>query len=159
MIAIIIRDPWGKDPDTVCSVLADRALFERFRPIVIGDHWFMSEAAMRYNRSIGLETPMEAVEKGLRALKGRCPANGVYMGGMIDVVDMHVTKKASVPSNELAGEAVRQYEGHGQAIAMAGETDAVITCPDSSKELLSQLLSLEERFLSEGYTDTRYEEE
>ncbi len=159
IIAIIVRDPWGKDPDTICSALADRSLYDRIRPVVIGDHWTLMEAAGRYNRSIGLQTPKEAVEKGLRALKGRCPANGIYMGGMIDVVDMHITKKASVPSNALAKEAAELYIDHAKAIEMAGETDLSMLCPDSPPELSDALNTAAENFRSAGYTDTRYEEE
>ena len=139
LIAVVIKDPWGKDADVICSVLSDRRIYEKVRPCVIGDHWSVMKAAQNWNQAHGLTTPKEAVESGIRALKGRCPAIGIYMGGMIDVCDMHITKSSTVPSLAAAGEAFRFYKDHADAIMMAGETDAVIMCPDTEDELRRSL--------------------
>ena len=139
IVAIVIKDPFGPEPGIICRVLADRSLYDIIRPVVVADHWCMFEAASRWNAEAGLKSPMEAVEHGLRALKGRCPANGAYRGGMIDVIDMKVTKKADEKTPELVREAALRYKEHAEAMWLAGELDAFIFCPDSPEELKALL--------------------
>ncbi len=151
LVAIIIRDPWGTDADVICSALSDRSIYEKVRPCVIGDHWCVLKAAQNWNQAHGLITPKETVESGIRALKGRCPVNGVYRGGMIDVCDMHITKSSTVPSLAAAAEAFRFYKEHAEAILMAGEADAVIICPDRADKLKRTLQDFYYSVIESGY--------
>jgi 4-phospho-D-threonate 3-dehydrogenase / 4-phospho-D-erythronate 3-dehydrogenase len=119
IIGITLGDPVGIGPEIICRALEHPSVFEKMRPLVIGDVHILKKAAGIVNTS--------AV-----AVKIDTPANGAYVHGIIDVMDHSGLDDEpvqwGVPTIKT-GRAMIDYINQAVDLAMAGEIDAIATCP------------------------------
>ena len=130
ILGITMGDPFGNGPEITVKALADKSVYERCRPVVIGD-----AACMEYAARVAKEVSGIAVK--VRPIHAISEAN--YQYGVIDVYDMGIVKGEDIPGNSappkpfglgattLGGEASFQYVVKVIELAMAGEVEATIT--------------------------------
>ncbi|MDA3631057.1 4-hydroxythreonine-4-phosphate dehydrogenase PdxA [Saccharopolyspora sp. WRP15-2] len=117
-------DGAGIGPEVVVGALADAAVHELCRPLVIGDARRLREAA----RLRGAAVEVVAVDS---------VAEARFEPGRIDVVDLGLLP-GDLPWGELsavAGEAAYQYVRVAAELAVAGEVQAICTAPLNKKAL------------------------
>ncbi|GFN21702.1 MAG: 4-hydroxythreonine-4-phosphate dehydrogenase PdxA [Thermoanaerobacteraceae bacterium] len=119
IIAITVGDPCGIGPEITAKALALAEIYERCRPLVVGDAGLMCEAA----RIAGVKLEVRPVEH---------PAQGRYEYGVMDVLDLQNVDLSRLEYGKvtsLGGEASFQYIAKAIELALAGEVDAVTTGP------------------------------
>lgn len=130
ILGITMGDPFGNGPEITIKALADKTVYDRCRPVVIGDVCCMAYAAKVAKTVSGLDIK-------IRPVHGIAEANYEY--GVIDVYDMGIVKPEDIPGDplepkpfrlgatRLGGEAAFQYVKKVIELAMSGEVDATIT--------------------------------
>lgn len=120
LLAITIGDPAGIGPEITLGALAENALFERCRPLVIGDRRILSRAA----GWLGMPEPaFELIE---------IPSAGEYQVGTIPILDMENASPEDCPPGEVtatAGDAAVRYVFRACDLAMDGSVDGMVTGP------------------------------
>jgi 4-hydroxythreonine-4-phosphate dehydrogenase len=118
-LAITMGDPAGIGPEIVLKTLAHADVFERCRPLVIGDRRILERAAAW----LGTNSQFDVVAD---------PAHGDYQPGHITLLDLENAPPDRIPVGEetaAAGAAAVAYVFRACDLAMAGEVDAVVTAP------------------------------
>lgn len=119
IIGITMGDPVGVGPELVCRVLADPGLYERCRPLVIGDVTVLAAAQK-----------LAGVSGGIREVDR--PAAGKYEAGCLDVYPIsHLsgdTFRWGHPT-AVTGQAMLDYITTGIDLALSGEVAALVTSP------------------------------
>lgn len=118
IIGITLGDPAGIGPEITVKVLSLHSVYEKCRPLVIGDVSVLKNAARMVGRT---EIRMNVIEK---------PSDGLYLPGCIDVIDINCVDADKLPIGKvsaMAGEAAFQYVKKVIELAMAGEVDATVT--------------------------------
>jgi 4-hydroxythreonine-4-phosphate dehydrogenase len=126
IIAITMGDPAGVGPEIIMKSLAHADLYDRCRPLVIGD----LERLRQAGKIVGANLTFNAVEK---------PADGKYKSGVVDVIDLAVVPPG-LPFGKLspaAGEAAFRFVERAAKLAMSGEADAICTAPLNKEALQS----------------------
>ena len=126
IIAITMGDPAGVGPEIIMKSLAHADLYDRCRPLVIGD----LERLRQAGEIVGLSLAFNAVDK---------PSDGKYKAGTVDVIDLAVVP-ADLPFGKLspaAGEAAFRFVERAAQLAMSGEADAICTAPLNKEALQS----------------------
>lgn len=126
IIAITMGDPAGVGPEIIMKSLAHADLYDRCRPLVIGD----LERLRQAGKIVGVRLTFNAVEK---------PADGKYKAGTVDVIDLAVVP-VDLPFGKLspaAGEAAFRFVERAAQLAMSGEADAICTAPLNKEALQS----------------------
>ena len=130
ILGISMGDPFGNGPEITVKALSDKTIYDRCRPVVIGDVSSMEYAAKVAKKVSGIDMK-------IRPIKVISEANYEY--GVIDVYDMGIVKAEDIPGDpaapkpfglgatKLGGEAAFQYVVKVIELAMAGEIDATIT--------------------------------
>ena len=130
VLGITMGDPFGNGPEITVRALADAAVYERCRPLVVGDAAPMEYAAAVYNRWMGTDIRIRAVERA---------ADAQFIPGTIDVLRLGIVKAEDIPcraedpkpfglgATALGGEAAFQYVKRVIELALAGEVDATVT--------------------------------
>lgn len=130
ILGITMGDPFGNGPEITVKALADRAVYDRCRPLVVGD-----VAAMEY--AVKAAKKVSGIDMKIRGIQSVGEAN--YMYGVIDVLDLGLLKAPDIPGDPenpkpfglgataLGGEAAFQYVKKVIELAMAGEVDATVT--------------------------------
>jgi 4-hydroxythreonine-4-phosphate dehydrogenase len=124
IIAITMGDPAGVGPEIIMKSLAHADLFERCRPLVIGDIGRLRQAG----KIVGVDLAMNPVAK---------PADGKYMPGTVDVIDIAVVP-ADLPFGKVSpagGEAAYRFIECAAKLAMDGAADAICTAPLNKEAL------------------------
>ncbi len=124
IIAITMGDPAGVGPEIIMKSLAHADLYDRCRPLVIGDAGRLRQAG----KIVGVNLAINAVAK---------PAEGTYKPGTVDVVDIAVVPP-DLAFGKLArdgGEAAYRFIERAASLAMAGEADAICTAPLNKEAL------------------------
>jgi 4-phospho-D-threonate 3-dehydrogenase / 4-phospho-D-erythronate 3-dehydrogenase len=119
LLAITIGDPAGIGPEVVLKALAHRDVYERCRPLVIGDRRILERAAGWLNRVVDFDIVVD-------------PAQGAYEPRRVTLLDMENAPPEHVPVGQetaVAGAAAVGYVFRACDLAMAGEVDAVVTAP------------------------------
>jgi 4-hydroxythreonine-4-phosphate dehydrogenase len=120
LLAITLGDPAGVGPEIVVKALAEPAVYEQCRPLVIGDRRMLARAA----GWIGAPPPeFEPVDD---------PRAGRYTPGSITLLDLANADPAGIAPGRLsaaAGRAAVEYVFRGCDLALAGAVDAVVTAP------------------------------
>jgi 4-hydroxythreonine-4-phosphate dehydrogenase len=120
LLAITVGDPAGIGPEIVLKALAHAEVFERCRPLVIGDRRVLERAAPW----VGQAAPVfEAIAK---------PRDGAYRAGTIPILDLGDADPAEIPvgvESAAGGRAAVAAVFRACDLTMAGETDAVVTAP------------------------------
>lgn len=132
ILGISMGDPYGNGPEITVRALADRTIYERCRPLVVGDASSMSYAIKVAEKVLGTQLKLNPVKE---------VKDAEFIYGTIDVLDLGlVPEDAILDTAELAepkpfgvgacrigGEASFQYVKKVIELAMAGEIDATVT--------------------------------
>jgi len=120
LLAITVGDPAGIGPEIILKALAHADVFERCRPLVIGDRRILERAAPW----VGLPEPtFEMIAN---------PRDGEYRAGTVPILDLGDADPAEIPvgvESGAGGRAAVEAVFRACDLAMAGETDAVVTAP------------------------------
>lgn len=130
ILGISMGDPFGNGPEITVKALADKSVYDRCRPLVVGD-----VASMEY--AVKVAEKVSDIHLQIHPVKSVAEARFQY--GVIDVYDMELIKPGDIPcdpaepkpfglgATALGGEAAFQYVVKVIELAMAGEVDATIT--------------------------------
>ena len=130
ILGISMGDPFGNGPEITVKALSDKSVYERCRPLVVGDKSSMEYAAAAAKTVSGIDVKIHPVTS---------VADAAFEFGTIDVYDMGVIKPSDIPGDPadpkpfrlgataLGGEAAYQYVAKVIELAMAGEIDATVT--------------------------------
>ncbi len=121
IIGITMGDPVGIGPEITLKALCEKSLYERCRPLVLGDMQILT--ATNQHLRTGLN---------IREVKG--PETGYYQAGDVDVVALSGLDEGQVqpghPTRET-GRAMVRYVLKGVEWAMNGRIHGIATCPIS----------------------------
>lgn len=118
ILGITMGDPASIGPEITVKALADKAVYEQCRPLIIGDADVMEEAVRIVGRDDIRIRPVQSV------------AEAQFEYGIIDVYDMKLVDMAKLKRGEvsaMAGEAAYQYVTKVIELALAGEIDGTVT--------------------------------
>ena len=130
ILGISMGDPFGSGPEITVKALADKTVYDRCRPLVVGDVPVMEDAAKVAKKVSGIDVKINPV-KDVKDAK--------FEFGTIDVYDMGIVKASDIPGNpddpkpfnvgptKLGGEAAYQYVVKVIRMALNHEVDATIT--------------------------------
>ena len=132
LLGISMGDPFGNGPEITVRALSDKSVYDRCRPLVVGDASSMEYALKVAKKVLGIELALNVVDK---------PADGKYEYGAIDVLDMKLMPKDKIPDTSdedeprpfgvgacaLGGEAAFRYVKKVIDLALADEVDATVT--------------------------------
>ncbi len=117
ILGITMGDPAGIGPEITLKALAHSEIYDRCRPLVVGDMNIL-EAAVK---AVGVVPEFHVVKE---------PREGIYAPGVVDVLDMHIADAKTLPIGEVSvvgGEAAFRYVEKVIALAMAGKVHATVT--------------------------------
>ncbi len=132
IVGISMGDPFGNGPEITVKALADPAVYERCRPLVIGDMTSMAYALAVAGKVSGISLALNRVSS---------PAEAKYTYGTIDVLDMGLVPREAIPDTSgaddprpfhvgacaVGGEAAFRYVKKVIELAMSGQVDATVT--------------------------------
>lgn len=130
ILGITMGDPFGNGPEITVKALMSKGLYDRCRPVVIGDLQAMKYAAEAAKHVCGLTVETRAIGSISEAK---------YEPGVIDVYDMKLLQRSDIPGDPanpkpfgvgacvLGGECSFQYVKEVIRLAMDGQVDATIT--------------------------------
>jgi 4-hydroxythreonine-4-phosphate dehydrogenase len=124
VIAITMGDAAGVGPETIMKSLASASLYERCRPLVIGD-------AQR------LRTAAQLVQQNLRVHTIAHPQEALFQSGTVDCIDLGLIP-ADLPFGQLspvAGHAAYKYIEKAVELVQAQHADAICTAPLNKEAL------------------------
>jgi 4-hydroxythreonine-4-phosphate dehydrogenase len=119
LLAITMGDPAGIGPEIALKALAHADVFERCRPLLIGDRRILKRAAGWLEQTPEFDVVTE-------------PAQGAYQPGRVTLLDPENAPPERIPVGEesaAAGAAAVAYVFRACDLAMAGAVDAVVTAP------------------------------
>jgi 4-hydroxythreonine-4-phosphate dehydrogenase len=125
LIGIPLGDPAGVGPEIVVKALGEGGLYERCRPVVVGDNGVISNAL----KICSVKSKINVIDM---------PEQGAYEEGTIDVIDLdnvdiNELKIGSVQA--LGGKAAFEYIKRSVELALAGRIDAIATTPINKESL------------------------
>lgn len=132
ILGISMGDPFGNGPEITVRALADAAVYDRCKPLVVGD-----ESAMRY--ALKVAEKVHGLQLALNVVTD--PAEGKYTHGTIDLLNLGLVPVDAIPDTSdleepkpfkvgacaIGGEASFQYVKTVISLAMAGKIDATVT--------------------------------
>jgi len=124
LIAITMGDAAGVGPEIIMKSLASAPLYERCRPLVIGDAQRLRQAG----RIVGSTLRVNAVAG---------PDRAAFVHGVVDCIDLGLIP-ADLPFGQLsavAGDAAYRYIAKAAELAGAGQADAICTAPLNKEAL------------------------
>lgn len=132
IIGITMGDPFGNGPEITIRALSDKEIYERCRPLVIGDISSMDYAGKVAKKRYGIDLTVHAVATVEEAK---------FQYGTVDVLDLGLVPQTSIPNTlalsepqpfgvgacAMGGEAAFQYVKRVIEMAMSGQIDATVT--------------------------------
>lgn len=132
IVGITMGDPYGNGPEITLRALADKTIYDRCRPIVIGDFSSMDHARKVSEKIGGTKLKLHVVKEVKEA---------DFEYGTIDLLDMDLVppdeslntldedepKPFGIGASEIGGEASFQYVKKVIELAMNKEIDATVT--------------------------------
>lgn len=133
IIGISMGDPFGNGPEISVKALNDKGLYERCKPLIVGD-----KTSMEY--ALAVAKKRDGVELQLNVIKD--PSEGKYCYGTIDLIDLGIVKKEDIPDTlhapggpkpfsigacALGGEASFQYVVYVIKLALENKVSATVT--------------------------------
>jgi 4-hydroxythreonine-4-phosphate dehydrogenase len=125
LIAITMGDPAGIGPEIIIKAFGEQKIFERCRPLVLGD-----EAMLSYT-SHWMKAPVI-----IRKITG--PEQGEYKPGIVNLIPLTDLAPDEIDMGKpqrKGGEAAYRYIESGVKMAQAGTVDALVTAPLSKEAL------------------------
>ncbi len=120
LIAITMGDPAGIGPEVVLKALRSPSVYERCRPLVVGDRRILERATTWIP---GTAFDYDGVTE---------PARGRYVPGTITLWDLHNAPPDACPPGAVraaGGRAAVEYVVHACDLALAHQVAAVVTAP------------------------------
>jgi 4-hydroxythreonine-4-phosphate dehydrogenase len=127
VVAITMGDAAGVGPEVVMKALAEPAVYDLCRPLVVGD-------AARL-RAAGARAGGHAARLPVRPVSA--PEDGGYAAGAVDCLDLALIPR-DLPWGQLsaaAGEAAFQFVRAATELALAGRVGAICTAPLNKEAL------------------------
>ena len=130
ILGITMGDPFGNGPEISVQALADPAVYDRCRPLVVGDASAMEYAAAAAKKATGVNVTVHPIH---------AVSEAQFQPGVIDVFDLGIVSPADIPGDPadpkpfklgptvLGGEAAFQYVKKVIELAMDGQVDATVT--------------------------------
>ncbi|MCR5346722.1 MAG: 4-hydroxythreonine-4-phosphate dehydrogenase PdxA [Fretibacterium sp.] len=130
ILGISMGDPFGNGPEITVKALADKTVYDRCRPLVVGDVSCMEYAAKVAKKVSNIDVKIHPIKSVSEAK---------FEFGTIDVYDMGLVKPSDIPGDpehpapfrlgatKLGGEAAYQYVVKVIHMALNKEIDATIT--------------------------------
>lgn len=132
IIGITMGDPFGNGPEITVRAMSDPQLYDRCRPLVVGDLTSMEYALQVSKKLRETDLKLHPIQKVEDAL---------YEYGTIDLLDLGLVPADSIPdsldkdkpepfgigASKIGGEASFQYVKKVIELAMAKEVDATVT--------------------------------
>lgn len=132
ILGITMGDPFGNGPEITVQALNDPSVYERCRPLIVGDRTSMEYALAVAKKVYGVNLSLHVVDD---------PAEGRYEHGTIDLMDLGLVPAEAIPdtlakehpepfrlgATALGGEASFRYVVKVIELAMAGKVDATVT--------------------------------
>ena len=132
ILGISMGDPFGNGPEITVKALNDRTVYDRCKPLIVGDR-----AAMEY--ALKVAAKVNGIDLKLHVVTS--PEEGLYEYGTIDLIDLGYLKDSDIPNTlaldkpapfklgatKLGGEASFQYVVKVIELAMANKVDATVT--------------------------------
>ncbi len=143
IVGITMGDPAGNGPEITVKALSDPALYERCRPLVVGDSKALEQAKHFVGFPDVVIHPVQAVDDALF----QAGTIDVYQLDLIEDIEAFRVGKVSAEGGRAAFESVKKVI----ELAMVGEIDATVTNA-LNKEALN--LALEPKGLHfDGHTE------
>jgi 4-phospho-D-threonate 3-dehydrogenase / 4-phospho-D-erythronate 3-dehydrogenase len=120
LIAITTGDPAGIGPEVVLKALAHPSVYAQCRPLVVGDVRALRRALTWLP---DLDLTVHVVSQ---------PAEGTYVAGTVDILDLHDVDPDECPVGEISsagGRAAVDAVFHACDLALSGAVDAMATAP------------------------------
>lgn len=124
-IAITMGDPAGIGPEVVVKALANKGIYEKCIPVVIGDYEALRDAV----DFSGLDLALSEI---------RDPADAEGKHGAVEFINLNYLEPGSweyKKNSALCGEAAFQYVVRAIHLALEGRVRAVITAPISKESI------------------------
>lgn len=133
IVGISMGDPFGNGPEISVKSLNDKTLYDRCKPLIVGDKTSMEYALKVAKKVDGIDLKLNIVKE---------PEEGKYEYGTIDLIDFGLVKTEDIPdslNNEkgpqpfgigacaLGGEAAFQYVVYVIKLALEDKVDATVT--------------------------------
>jgi 4-hydroxythreonine-4-phosphate dehydrogenase len=124
IIAVTMGDAAGIGPEIIMRALGHAELYQRCRPLVIGDA-----------RRLHLAGTVVASRLGLNALAD--PAGARFQAGTVDCIDLNLIPEGLAwgKVSAIAGDAAFRYLERAVALALARDIDAICTAPLNKEAL------------------------
>lgn len=125
VIGIPLGDPAGIGPEIVVKALSEKEIFEKCRPLVVGDKEVIKQA-LKFCR---LDMELNVVT---------CAADGKYAAGCIDLFDLKNVDLNQLKIGEVqagGGQAAYDYIKKSVEMASAREVDSIATTPINKESL------------------------
>ena len=119
IVGVTLGDPAGVGPEISLRALQEPEVYEKTRPVVIGDRIVVERAA----KAIGLTPTINVVSK---------PSDGKFELGTIDLYDVGSPDLDHIEWGQVqpeCGRAAFRYVEKAVELAMAGEIDSMATAP------------------------------
>lgn len=120
LLAITLGDPAGIGPEIVLKALQHEDVFQKCRPLVIGDQWVLVRASTWIDGASGT---YETIDD---------PAAGRYVPGTVPLLDLHNAGPGEIPVGQVSapgGRAAVEYVLRACDLALNGTADAIVTAP------------------------------
>lgn len=120
IIGITMGDPAGVGPEITLKALAGKEIYEKCRPVVVGD----ADILLKAQKVTGLDT--------LNIRRIHSVAEAKFVHGTIDVIDMGIADAETLEIGKvsvMAGNAAFSYVKKVIELAMDGSVDATVTNP------------------------------
>lgn len=132
IVGITMGDPFGNGPEITIQALSDERIYERCKPLVIGDISSLDYARKVAEKIYGTKISLNCVASVPEAK---------FQSGTVDVMDLGLVRKDSIPDTldmsepqpfrigacANGGEAAFQYVKRVIELAMSGQVDATVT--------------------------------
>jgi 4-hydroxythreonine-4-phosphate dehydrogenase len=125
LIAITMGDPAGIGPEIIIKAFGEQKIFDRSRPLVLGDEAILSYTAQ------WMKAPV--ITKKITG-----PEGGEYKPGFVNLIPLTNLTPEEIPMGhpqQKGGEAAYRYIEQGVKMAQAGTIDALVTTPLSKEAL------------------------
>ena len=125
LIAVPIGDPAGIGPEIVVKALNDRDVYEKCRPVLIGDKDVIKQAIGFCDLKLDINTITDAKD-------------GKYESGTLDLIDLNNVNISELEIGKvqaLGGKAAFEYIKKSVDMAMNKEVDAIATTPINKESL------------------------
>jgi len=132
IIGITMGDPFSIGPEITLRALADPEIYQRCRPVIIGDLSPLQQAAQILRAVSGVQLNLHPIST---------LQDAVFIPGVVDILEMGLITPEQMPNNLTAhgpvpfqigpcavgGNAAFQYVKKAIELAMSGEVDATVT--------------------------------